>query len=99
MYRKILSLVTVAMMGGIMVLASGQSAEAKTCTYIGTTQYADTLHGGVSTLHGTRIKTVGNGVIKDLACKRARERCKKKIKKLSKQFHGDRARGGICKKL
>ncbi len=87
MYKKTLSLVTVAMMGGIMVLASGQSAEAKTCTYMGVVQGEHSAHGGSRNFIGkTRIETTGKGAVKKFACNRARTKCEKKAKALAKSF-------------
>ncbi len=84
MYRKTLSLVTVAMMGGVMVLASGQSAEAKTCTYIGKVkpkvQNSRVFHQAIM------IETTGKGAVKKIACNRAKTKCEKKAKALAKNI-------------
>ncbi len=73
MFRKILSLVTVAMMGGIMVLASGQPAEAKTCKYEVTIMRANNTY--------EHIVTTGKGAVKRFACERAKLKCQKKLTK------------------
>ncbi len=90
MYKKILSLVTVAMMGGVMVLASGQSAVAKTCTY------QVVIQTGPSNVHAAI--TEGKGAIKNLACKRAKKKCQKKAKQIRKQHGIKDSKKGVCKK-
>ncbi len=89
MFKKVIALGAIAMVGGAMMLASSNPAEAgrKRCVYMG--------HNPVT---GHMIADGwAKAIKKSTACKRASRRCNRELERKRKQ--GKVGRGVVCRRI
>ncbi|MGH1352973.1 MAG: hypothetical protein ACRBBN_19525 [Methyloligellaceae bacterium] len=89
MFKKLVALGAVAMVGGIMMIASSNPAEAgrKRCVFM-----AHNPFNGHMIADGW-----AKAIKKSTACKRAKRRCNRELNRKRRQ--GKSARGAVCRRI